>query len=257
MSRRGARTARLVAAIGAATLVACGSSAPSPPEVEPTHEPRFDCSVPLPPSCAVHVDPSASRVRFATLPSRASTGASSATKPTEPAEAGQPTEAAARAKRLLERAEWQDAAIAALEVARGETGDDLGNRQIAEFELMIALYQQSNLPAAEDLAVLISSDANHLKHQEVLLWAVRLASICPSQRIIDAFADRDEGSSVRESVQNSSPRRLARLLVGRRLLERGEQERGEAALRSLFDGGVFEREARACLESSATAAAHD
>ena len=63
-----------------------------------------------------------------------------------PATAGQPTEAAAQAKRLYDREKWWDAAKALYRVSTGETGDDEGNKQIAQFNLAKALYKLKFYP---------------------------------------------------------------------------------------------------------------
>ena len=57
------------------------------------------------------------------------------------AQAGQPTDAAAQAKRLYESEKWWDAAQALFRVSTGETGDDEGNKEIAQFNLAKALYK--------------------------------------------------------------------------------------------------------------------
>ena len=51
------------------------------------------------------------------------------------------TEEAAQAKRLFDGEKWSDAALALYRVVEGETGDDEGNKQIAQYHLAIALYR--------------------------------------------------------------------------------------------------------------------
>src|SRR5258705_9997917 len=55
--------------------------------------------------------------------------------------AGNPTEAAAQAKALFDKERWNEAAQALHRVRAGETGDDPGNKQLAEYFLAIALYR--------------------------------------------------------------------------------------------------------------------
>jgi len=55
--------------------------------------------------------------------------------------AGQMTEEAATAKRLFDGERWSEAALGLYRVYKGETGDDPGNRQIAQYHLAIALYR--------------------------------------------------------------------------------------------------------------------
>src|SRR5690606_4281877 len=58
-----------------------------------------------------------------------------------PVTAGQMTEAAAAAKQLFDKERWNEAAQALHAVVTGETGDDPGNKQLAEYYLAIALYR--------------------------------------------------------------------------------------------------------------------
>src|SRR5690606_30208258 len=57
-----------------------------------------------------------------------------------PVVAGQMTEDAAAAKRLFDKQRWAEAAGALHRVVAGETGDDPGNQQLAQYWLAISLY---------------------------------------------------------------------------------------------------------------------
>lgn len=96
-----------------------------------------------------------------------------------PAQAGQPTEAAAQAKRLYESEKWWDAAQALYRVYIGETGDDEGNKQIAQFNLAKALYKLKFYQAAYSIFSEIADKPNHLKYNETLLWLAKLATDLP------------------------------------------------------------------------------
>jgi hypothetical protein len=96
-----------------------------------------------------------------------------------PATAGQPTEAAAQAKRLYESEKWWDAAKALFRVSNGETGDDEGNKQIAQFNLAKALYKLKFYQAAYSIFSEIADKPNHLKYGETLLWLAKLATDLP------------------------------------------------------------------------------
>ena len=74
--------------------------------------------------------------RCAELESRESGGAVCATTAVE---AGQLTEEGAQAKRLFDAERWSHAVLALRRVVDGETGDDEGNRQLADLALAIAL----------------------------------------------------------------------------------------------------------------------
>jgi hypothetical protein len=96
-----------------------------------------------------------------------------------PPQAGQPTEAAAQAKRLYDREKWFDAAKALYRVSIGETGDDEGNKQIAQFDLAKALYKVKLYQGAYSLFSEIADKPNHLKYNETLLWLTKLATDLP------------------------------------------------------------------------------
>ncbi len=96
-----------------------------------------------------------------------------------PAVAGQPTQAAAQAKRLYEGEKWWDAAKALFRVSNGETGDDQGNREIAQFNLAKALYKLRFYQGAYSIFSEIADRPNHLKYNETLLWLAKLATDLP------------------------------------------------------------------------------
>jgi len=111
-----------------------------------------------------------------------------APKPTKPAktvdnsptpQAGQPTDAASQAKRLYESEKWWDAAQALYRVSTGETGDDEGNKQIAQFNLAKALYKLKFFQAAYSIFSEIADKPNHIKYNETLLWLAKLATDLP------------------------------------------------------------------------------
>lgn len=93
--------------------------------------------------------------------------------------AGQPTEAAAQAKRLYESEKWWDAAQALYRVYSGETGDDEGNKQIAQFNFAKTLYKLKFYQGAYKIFIDISERPNHLKFNETLLWLAKLATDLP------------------------------------------------------------------------------
>ena len=96
-----------------------------------------------------------------------------------PAVAGQPTQAAAQAKRLYESEKWWEAAKALFRVSTGETGDDEGNKQIAQFSLAKALYKLKFYQGAYSIFSEIADRPNHLKYNETLLWLAKLATDLP------------------------------------------------------------------------------
>ncbi|MBI4701502.1 MAG: hypothetical protein HY744_10140 [Deltaproteobacteria bacterium] len=96
-----------------------------------------------------------------------------------PVTAGQMTEDAAQAKRLFDKERWSEAALLLKRVVDGETGDDAGNRQIAQYHLAIALYRLKFYQASYNVFSKIAGKRNHLKHKETLLWLAKLATQLP------------------------------------------------------------------------------
>jgi hypothetical protein len=98
-------------------------------------------------------------------------------KPAAEAEVGQPSEAAARARRLYESERYRDAIPALQAVIAGQTGDDEGNRQLSQFFLAKALFRTRSYARAAAAFRAIARAPAHLKHAETLLWLARLAAM--------------------------------------------------------------------------------
>jgi len=96
-----------------------------------------------------------------------------------PVVAGQMTEAAAKAKKLFDRERWNEASLALYRVVAGETGDDPGNQQLAQYYLAIALYRLKFYQASYQMFWQIADNPNHLKFKETLLWLAKLATQLP------------------------------------------------------------------------------
>ncbi len=96
-----------------------------------------------------------------------------------PVTAGQMTEEAAQAKRLFDADRWSEAALLLKRVVDGETGDDEGNKQIAQYHLAIALYRLQFYQASYAIFSAIADKPNHLKFNETLLWLSKLATQLP------------------------------------------------------------------------------
>jgi TolA-binding protein len=97
----------------------------------------------------------------------------------EQATAGQATEEYAQAKRLFDASKWKEASLQLKRVVSGETGDDEGNKQIAQYQLAIALYNLKFYQASYAIFSEIAEKPNHLKFSETLLWLARLATQLP------------------------------------------------------------------------------
>jgi tetratricopeptide (TPR) repeat protein len=110
-------------------------------------------------------------------PAPGSTAAAAPVGP--PPVAGQMTEQAAQAKRLFDGEKWGDAALALYRVKQGETGDDEGNKQLAQYHLAIALYRLKFYQYSYSVFSEIADKPNHLKFNETLLWLAKLATDLP------------------------------------------------------------------------------
>ncbi len=96
-----------------------------------------------------------------------------------PAHAGQMSEQAKAAQRLFNAAQYREAALALYRVYRGDTGDDEGNKQIAQHNLAVSLFYLKFYQAAYGLFTEISLKPNHLRFNETLLWLATLAAKLP------------------------------------------------------------------------------
>jgi tetratricopeptide (TPR) repeat protein len=96
-----------------------------------------------------------------------------------PVTAGKMSEAMGSAKALFDKEKWNEAAQALHRVVTGETGDDAGNKQIAEYYLAISLYRLKFYQASYAIFSVVSDNPNHLKFKETLLWLAKLATQLP------------------------------------------------------------------------------
>ena len=96
-----------------------------------------------------------------------------------PVTAGQMTEEAAQGKRLFDAERWSEAALVLKRVVDGETGDDEGNKQIAQYHLAICLYRLQFYQASYGIFSAVADKSNHLKFNETLLWLAKLATQLP------------------------------------------------------------------------------
>jgi len=94
-------------------------------------------------------------------------------------QAGKMTEEAAAAKRLFDGGKYNDAALALFRVAKGQTGDDEGNKQIAQFNLAISLFYLRFYQTSYGIFSEIADRPNHLKFSDALLWLSTLAEKLP------------------------------------------------------------------------------
>ena len=86
------------------------------------------------------------------------------------------TESASTAKRAFDAERWPEAAALLQRVAEGETGDDQGNRQIAQYHWRSRTTGSRSIPRPS-LFRQISQHKDHLKWRETLLWLTKLAMV--------------------------------------------------------------------------------
>jgi hypothetical protein len=146
--------------------------------------------------------------------------------------AGQMTEQAAGAKRLFDSERWNEAERALGAVARGESGDDVGNKQLAQYHFAIAIYRQQNMKGSYTVFSEIARDRSHIKHHEALLWLVKF--VVDHAELVDFadFASYDADEAAR--FDNPNQRELywaASFAIGRERLQEGAR----AEARGLFE----------------------
>lgn len=96
-----------------------------------------------------------------------------------PVVAGDMTDEMAAAKRAFDQKRWPEAAQGMFRVVAGETGDDPGNRQLAEYYLAVSLYNLKFFQASYAIFGVIAENPNHLRFGETLLWLAKLATDLP------------------------------------------------------------------------------
>lgn len=96
-----------------------------------------------------------------------------------PPTAGAQSDAMAAAKRKFNERKWADAAVELYAVYKGDTKDDEGNRQLAQFDLAVALYNLKYYQGAYGIFSEIAEKSNHLKFNQTLLWLAKLATELP------------------------------------------------------------------------------
>jgi tetratricopeptide (TPR) repeat protein len=113
-----------------------------------------------------------------------------------PVTAGQMTEEAAQGKRLFDAERWSDASLVLKRVVDGDTGDDEGNKQIAQYHLAIALYRLQFYQASYAIFSQVADKPNHLKFNETLLWLAKLATQLPEPADIIERVGKYKGEQI-------------------------------------------------------------
>ena len=121
---------------------------------------------------------------------------------------GEPTEVAAQANRLFASKKYWDAAKAFYRVQSGESGDDEGNQQLAEFNLAKTFYNLKLYQPSYGLFSRIVEKPTHIKFNETLLWLAKLATELPeSADIIERVGKYDE-DHIAQFKNNAEQREL-------------------------------------------------
>ncbi len=140
--------------------------------------------------------------------------------------AGPMSPAAKAARRAYDAERWVEARRSLDAVASGHTGDDAGNRELAEYLAAVASRRLGAVDDAVERFARIVSCPTHLKHGEALLWVTGMADdprVCA--RVGDAIAPYSnlDGRkwSDRETPQTEHHRAQATLAAARGWYRRG------------------------------------
>jgi hypothetical protein len=104
----------------------------------------------------------------------------------EPVTAGQATEEMAFGKRLFDANRFPEAILVLQRVVDGETRDDAGNVQIAQYHLGVSLVKVRQFERALAVFEPIAHDPSHLQHRATAVWlAALLAEPITTVRAVD------------------------------------------------------------------------
>ncbi|MBK8996443.1 MAG: hypothetical protein IPM35_11935 [Myxococcales bacterium] len=144
-----------------------------------------------------------------------------------PATAGQMSEEAAQAKRLFDGERWPEAISAMERVVSGATGDDAGNRELAEYHRAVALHRAGRGDDAAHAFLQIASRPAHLKHTETVLWIAKLAEANPV--VVHGLRHYDGKIAARfQNAQQMETYQTLLFLFGRERLVRGAKAEAAA-----------------------------
>lgn len=149
-------------------------------------------------------------------------------QPTPPvAMAGVMTEQAARAKRLFDSERWAEAEAALAAVAHGDSGDDAGNMQLAQYHLAIVIFREKDFRRSYAIFSDMARNRSHLKHAETLLWLTKFVIDYGSLVDFADFANYTADDVARfDNPNQRDVFRAASFALGRERLQEGA--RGEA-----------------------------
>jgi hypothetical protein len=161
--------------------------------------------------------------------------------------AGQMTEEAAQAKRLFDSERWEQAVNAMARVANGDTGDDEGNKQLAEYHRAVALHHGGRATEAAGAFLAIAGRPTHIKHQETLLWLVKLADATPV--VVRGMVHYDPSSADRfHNVEQLDVYNGALFMMGRERFDRGAKAEARALFSRVDSSSRWYPLAHECLD---------
>lgn len=161
--------------------------------------------------------------------------------------AGQRTEEAAQAKRLFDAERWNEAVIQLDRVARGDTGDDEGNQQLAAYHLAVALYHAGRVGDSLAGFLAIAGRPAHLKHPETVLWLMKLAETAPV--VVRGMAYYDLATAARlDNAAQHEVHEGVLFLLGRERFERGERSEARDFFARVEPASRWYPLARDCLD---------
>ncbi len=168
--------------------------------------------------------------------------------------AGQMTEQAAQAKRLFDSEKWNEAELAMKRVADGDTGDDEGNKHLADYHRAIALYRLKRFDEAAARFRTFSRNPGHLKFFETLLWIARLARDQPQLvKLEDAALYTPEEVARFDNPNQREVFGIASYLVGHERYDEGNLSEAQKFFESAKRVGPWSKEAEKCLARIAQA----
>ncbi|MBS2019740.1 MAG: hypothetical protein JST00_43155 [Deltaproteobacteria bacterium] len=162
--------------------------------------------------------------------------------------AGQMTEQAAQAKRLFDSERWKEAELALARVASGDSGDDEGNKQIADYHRAIALYRTKRLEESIARFRAFARNPGHLKFQEALLWIVKIAREAPQLVQLEDVALYTPDEIARfDNPHQRDVFGAASYLVGHERYEEGNLSEAARLFEAAKRAGPWQKEAERCL----------
>jgi hypothetical protein len=164
--------------------------------------------------------------------------------------AGVITEEAAQAKRLFDGERWAEASRVLARVVSGETGDDLGNHELAAYHLGICFFRMDRASEAAKVFAHIATEPSHLKFHETILWLTKLVDREPGLVHSMRFYDMEAIARFHNPNQLDTYG-VAAYMAGRERFERGDREDARRFFAVVPPESAYYGDARDCLDRAA------